>query len=395
LRARSSRPSPPSAPFALRLALALLVCILGTGSAARADPPPWWPPAAAQRYADAKQLEERGRHAEAADAYRSVADWPDGGPFPQRAESLFLAGVMLEAARSYERAVETYRELARRFPGDDFARKAQELAEGLEQGEPARALAFRRRLDAARDELAAANAVLQREGPGAVQRELAHVAARFEAILHEYEDLPRAKDVALALGDTHMTLRHYREARADYRRAIDLARRAAERPGADPLAVQRDVASAENLLGEATRSIRRRWAVWTAWGLLAATGAGLLLVRPWRAVDRRMLQLAGVLLVGTALLAFGATRVADYLRYQVEDQPPVEQGVPALLVLLPGITGQLVALGFVGGLGASRNAARGWWVVSLAGVLGALAALAVATCIVDAFQLFPFLDSKL
>ena len=48
-----------------------------------------------------------------------------------------------------------------------------------------------------------------------------------------------------------------------------------------------------------------------------------------------------------------------------------------------------VAYGFTAGLRGRR------WDVGMAAALGALAALAVATSVVHAFALFPFLDSKL
>ena len=67
----------------------------------------------------------------------------------------------------------------------------------------------------------------------------------------------------------------------------------------------------------------------------------------------------------------------------------------ALLVLVPGVTGELVAVGFATGLRGARGATARLTDVGVAAALGALAALAVATCLVHAFALFPFLDSKL
>jgi hypothetical protein len=67
----------------------------------------------------------------------------------------------------------------------------------------------------------------------------------------------------------------------------------------------------------------------------------------------------------------------------------------ALLVLVPGVTGELVAVGFATGLRGALRANARRWNVGIAATLGALAALAVATCLVHAFALFPFLDSKL
>ena len=73
------------------------------------------PPAAAERFTEATRLMQRGRYVEASEAYRSVADWSDGGAFPQRAQALFLAASMLESARDYEKALALYAEAAGRF----------------------------------------------------------------------------------------------------------------------------------------------------------------------------------------------------------------------------------------------------------------------------------------
>jgi len=54
-----------------------------------------------------------------------------------------------------------------------------------------------------------------------------------------------------------------------------------------------------------------------------------------------------------------------------------------------------VAVGFATGLRRALGLRARRWNVGLAAALGALAALAVATCVVHAFALFPFLDSKL
>src|SRR5262249_37035684 len=106
----------------LRLALTFVGCLLA-GHGARADgvlaldARGWWPPGAQQRFAEAKQLAQQGRYADASEAHRSVAEWPDGTIFPQRAEASFLAALMQEHSHNYERAIELYREVAGRFPG--------------------------------------------------------------------------------------------------------------------------------------------------------------------------------------------------------------------------------------------------------------------------------------
>src|SRR5437660_12101348 len=88
------------------------------------------PPAAQERFTEATRLMQRGRYVEASEAYRSVADWSDGGAFPQRAQALFLAASMLESARDYEKALALYAEAAGRFAGTDFGRRAEEAAAG-------------------------------------------------------------------------------------------------------------------------------------------------------------------------------------------------------------------------------------------------------------------------
>src|SRR5437870_2854601 len=265
---------------------------LAPGIAAAEDAPT--PPAALERFSEATRLMQHGRYVEASEAYRSVADWPDGGAFPQRAQALFLAGSMLESARDYEGALSVYREAAGRFAGTNFGRKADDAARGLQQGGPARAIAFRRQLDAAWDELFPAAALVAQKGL------------------------------------------------------------AAARPG-----------------------------------------LGRVVVKPWRHPDGSLIRASAALVLATAVLAGAAGAAARYVRLHVDEASPVETTAAALLVLLPGVTGELVAVGFATGLRGALGLRARRWNVGLAAALGALAALAVATCVVHAFALFPFLDSKL
>jgi len=364
----------------------LLVAARGPALAAAST----WPPAAQARYEEARGLMQHGRYTEAATAYRSVADWPDGGAFRERAQALYLCGTMQEAARDYAAAVTTYRETARRFADDPFARKAADAASALEEGGPVRGIEFRSRLDGAWDVLSPAQETAERDGPAAARPELERAATLLAGILHDFADHPRARNVAFALGDAHMALGRYADARADYGRAVELARREAERPGADARYAESDVKSAEEKLAEAGRALWRARVVQLAEGLLVAIGLGVIAVRPWRGLDARLLRLGGALVAATGVLAALALGVAAWVQ-RFDEHSPIEGGVAALFVLLPGLAGQLVALGFVSGLAASGKSSRR---AGVAAILGALAALAVATCLVQRFDLFSALDSE-
>jgi hypothetical protein len=128
------RPIRALGPLALVAGLLGVPAVSATPAAA-----PRWSPAAAERYEEARRLMQEGRWAEAAAGYRSVADRPDGGDFPERAQALFASGLMQSSARDYERAL----------------------------GGAARAIAVQRQLDAARDVLFPAQERVEREGLGA------------------------------------------------------------------------------------------------------------------------------------------------------------------------------------------------------------------------------------
>ena len=346
------------------------------------------PPPALERFSEATRLMQRGRYIEASEAYRSVADWPDGGAFPQRAQALFLTGSMLESARDYENALSVYGEAARRFAGTVFGRRAEDAAAGLQEGGTARAIAFRRRLDVAWDALFPATALFQEKGLAAARPGLERAVELLAGVLRDYPEQSKAKDVADSLGEADMMLRRYAQARSDYERAIDLYRR-------DARDADLGLASASEKLEEARRSLRRQWLDRIGKTLVGVIVLGLVSVKPWRHPDRFMIRVAAVLVLGTAVLAGVAAALAEYVRFHVDEASPVEMTAAALLVLVPGVTGELVAIGFATGL----RGALGWkgrgWNVGVAAALGALAALAVATSLVHAFALFPFLDSKL
>ena len=365
---------------------------LAPGIAAAEDAPT--PPAALERFSEATRLMQHGRYVEASEAYRSVADWPDGGAFPQRAQALFLAGSMLESARDYDGALSVYREAAGRFAGTNFGRKAEDAARGLEQGGPARAIAFRRRLDAAWDELFPAAALVEQKGLAAARPGLERAAELLAGVLRDYPEQPKAKDVAVALGDADMMLHRYARARSDYERAIDLSRREAAKTSPAATDADLDVASALEKLAEAHRAVRREWIDGIAKALLGVIVLGLVVVRPWRHPDGSLIRVSAALVLATAALAGAAGAAAQYVRY-VDEASPIETTAAALLVFLPGVTGEVVAVGFAAGLRGALGLEARRWNVGLAAALGALAALAVATCVVHAFALFPFLDSKL
>jgi hypothetical protein len=126
-------------------------------------------------------------------------------------------------------------------------------------------------------------------------------------------------------------------------------------------------------------------------GLLVGIAIGLVAVRPWRQGDRRLLVLTGVLLLATLVMAGLAAGLASLIRDYVDEHSPVENTTAALLVALPGVTGQIVTLGFATGFRQWRGMRRP---TAFAAGLGALAALAVAGCLIYAYELFPLLDSE-
>lgn len=339
------------------------------------------------RYDHARQLMQRGQFRAAADVYQGVADAGDA-PQPLRAQALFVAGLMYQNARDYERAIAIYRDVLRRFPGTVFAKQADDGIKVLEEGGAGRAVEFRRRVDAAWDELTPAQAVVDRDGLRAGRAGLERGAALLEGVVRDFGDHPRIKDVFTALGNTHMTLQWFGRAREDYQRALtSIRQQGAEGPGYASL-----VSDAEQRLLEAVRAWRRQWATRVAWTVLAAIGVGFVAVQPWRAVDAPLLGLGGGLVLATVLLAGLAMAASLFVRLYVDEHSPIQDRAAGLLVALPGITGEVVALGFVAGLRRTRRW-RAPRIAGLAAAVAALAALAVATCVVNAFALFPVLDS--
>src|SRR5262245_13894894 len=158
------------------------------------------PPSAQQRYDEARRLMQRGRYAEAGEVYREVAE-AEEAPVALRAQALYAAGLMQENTRDYERAVAIYHEVVRRFPDTEFARRAGDQVKTLEEGGAGRGLEFRRRQDAAWSELSPAREQSEREGAQAARPRLERAAELFTDILHDFPDHPKAKEVAVTLGD--------------------------------------------------------------------------------------------------------------------------------------------------------------------------------------------------
>jgi tetratricopeptide (TPR) repeat protein len=371
----------------LLLLPAVLGALLGARVARCDDAPPRWPPAAEQRYEQGRQLMQHGRYTAASDVYQSVADWPDGGAFPERARALFLAGLMQENARNYDRAIAIYREVVRRFPGDAFATRAADAAKVLDSGDHARGIDFRSRYDAAWDELSPARDIAEREGVAAGKARLEHAIGLLEGILRDHRDHPQARDVAIAIGDANMTLKRYAAACQGYREALALAREDVARSGH---AAASAVRGAEEKLGEATRFLWRARVDRSAQAMLVLVGLALVWARPWRQPDPGLVRLGGVMILVTLVLAAVAGGIAVALRDYVDDHSPLLSSAAALLVALPSVTGEIAALGAVNGL--QRRGMRGSLV--LAATLGVVAALAVATRLVYAYDLFPLLDSE-
>lgn len=348
-----------------------------------------WPPGAEARYGEARQQMQGGHYAEAAAAYRTVADWPEGGPFPERAQALFLAALMLENAHDYQGALETYREVSRRFPDTPFAAKAQAGAAALALGGEQRGIDFRRRLDAAWAELFPAQDLIESDGVAAARPGLERATTLLAALLRDYPDHPRARDVALSLGDAHMSLGLHREARADYEQAIALTKAQGHVEGDAEL-----LEGLENKRSEAIEAVRQVWITATARGLLVAIFVGLVALRPWRVSAGWMLRPGAALLLGTTILTGVAMLLARWIYANIDDHSPIGAGLAALLVALPGLTGQLVAFGYTNGLSGPRLGNRPMLRTGLAGAVGVVAALAVATCVVEASGVFAALGGE-
>jgi tetratricopeptide (TPR) repeat protein len=304
------------------------------------------------------------------------------------------SGLMHENNRQYERAAEVYRDVQRRFAGSEFARRATAALHALETGGAVHGIEFRRRQDAAWDQLFPAQALAARGDWRTARPGLQKAIELLGGVLRDFPDHPKAKDIAIALGNTHMLLNEYGAAQEAYTRAVELAERQSTQRAGGTSGIDNVVLDVRERLAEAIRAWRRQWMTRSAWALLTAIGAALLLLRPWREIDVPTLRLATLLVLNTIVLAIIAMGTSYYVRNYVDPHSPIEDRAAGLLTALPGITGVVVVLGYACGLRGVLH-----WpttrATSVAAVLGVLAAVAVATCVINAFALFPVLDSDL
>lgn len=366
---------------ACRIALTLAASLLALAVAAAADAPPPTPQA---RYDDARQAMQRGRYADAEAAFRSVADAGDA-PADLRAQALFSVALMQQNQRQYETALQSFAEVQRRFPDTPVARRAADAAAGLTEGGD-QGLAFKRRFDEVMDAYAPARDALDRDDFATAQPGFERAVTLLAAIERDFPTHPRVKDVAFLSGETHAALARFVEARADYERAVAL--------GGGPRDGDTFVTLTQERIVEVVRARNRQVTTRAARTVLIAIGLAFLLVRPWTGVDAALFRLGGRIALGTFVLSAVSVIVAWFIREYVDDHSPVTHDIAVMLVLLPGLAGVVVSLGFVGGL---RTIAGGHspWPVRAGAMLGALAAFAVAVCVVNAYELFPFLDSML
>lgn len=348
--------------------------------------------APAQRYEAARRLMQQGKFDAAAEGFRAVADAEDA-PAILRAQALVASALMHENNREYERAAEEYREVQRRFAGTDFARRAQAALATLEAGGAQRGIEFRRRQDAAWDELFPAQAEAARGEWAAAQPRLERAIQQLQEILRDFRTHPKARDVAIALGNAFMLLHQYVPAQEAYRQAIAITQEQVAAHGGGGPGLASLLLDAEERYVEAVRAWRRLTVTRASWVVLCATVLILLTLRPWRVADREMLRLGALLLTATAFLSLLAAAGSYVVRSQIDDFSPIEDRTAAMLVALPGLTAIIATIGYTLGLRATVT----WTeirVARTAAVIGAVAAMAVATIIINAFALFPVLDSE-
>lgn len=351
------------------------------------------PLAPQQRYDAARRLMQQGKFAQAAEGFRSVADAEDA-PAPLRAQALMASALMHENNREYEQAAADYRETQRRFPGSEVVRRADAALSALEYGGAERGIAFRRSQDAAWDELFPAQAEAARGEWSSARPKLEAATRHLADILSHFRDHPKARDIAIALGNTHMLLEDFGQAQAAYTEAIAITREQVAAHGGGGPGLASLLLDAQERFAEAVRSWRRVWITRTSWAVLLGVAVALACLRPWREADAGTLAL-GLRLAATTLVLSAAAAAGSYVvRNYVDDHSPIEDHAAGLLVALPGMTAVLGTLGYALGLRATTR-----WsdtrIVIVAALVSALAAVAVAAIIINAFALFPILDSDL
>lgn len=360
--------------------LTLATVLLAGALACAADPPP----SPQARYDEARQTMQRGLYADAERIFRSIADADDAAA-DLRAQALFSVALMQQNQRHYETALQTFAEVQRRFPDSPLARRAADAVTTLTPGGDDQGLAFKRRFDEAMDAYAPARDALDRDDFSAARPGFERALTLLAAIERDFPQHPRAKDVAFLSGETHTALARFVEARADFERALAIA----AAPEGDTF-----VTLARERIEESMRSRHRQVTTRAAWSVLTAIGIALLLVRPWTGIDGALVRLAARVAFGIVVLAATSVIAAWFIREYVDDHSPVTNAIAVMLVALPSLTGLIVTLGFVAGLRTSAGRTSAW-PARTGAVMGALAAFAVAVCVVNAYELFPFLDSML
>jgi len=362
--------------------LALLAVIIVMAAPASAQDR--WPPAAEKRFDEATAARQKGDYARAASIYKEVAEWPEGGAFPQRAQALYCAGLAYEQAHDFDTALASYDAVSTRFPKSEFAPRAHEAAERLAPP-GARGFEFRKRFDEAWDLLFPAIEMDFHGDSSGARPKLVQAEKLLAALLAEHGEHPLACDVATALGDARMLLEDFTGAHEAYALAVVLATRETQKTPPKASATG-SLASARLKLDEATRAIRRRWLDRIAKAALGLVLVAFLATASPRSIDRSVLRLWGAFVVACASLAGLAFWLATYVKKSVDDHSPLEPGTAAIIVLVPGLVGVTIAIGIA--RGRKPRALLG-------GAVGALAAAAVTVTIVYAYGLFPFLDSEL
>lgn len=369
------------------LHLAALVALASLGvlavpATARAE---WQGPAEAERrFQEALALsKQKDRHLESAAAYRAVADWPAGGEFRERAQALFYCAQQLEVAGELERAVATYREIEARFSKDAFAGIARRNVDRLEPPGVVGGLEFQRRHAAAVAGLPLAFTLAERRELAQARPALERSLDLLAGLFRDYPKHPRAVDVAITISDILVRLERLDEALGAGEQALALAKERAAAADASATAAA-EVVSAGRQLDEARRAIRLVRFGRVAKGLLVVLAGALAALRPWRRVNGSVVKLLLVLGVLDALCAAAGAAGADYVRKVHVPSSPIDNGMAALLVFVPGAIGILLAVGFTLSLRGKRGALLG----AAAGFVGALSA---TTVLVQRYGFFDFL----
>jgi tetratricopeptide (TPR) repeat protein len=351
---------------------------------ARAQDP--CPPAAEERYQSALKTKLAAKanadgHRKAAELYRSVVEWPEGGNFKRRSEALYFVGEQLEAAGDLAQAVAAYRELVERFPKSDFVSVAKRAADRLDPQGVVGGLDFAARYDAAFTVYSNGMTLYDKRDFAAARPELEKSRALWEKLLQDHRAHPRAVDVAVNLSDALIRLERLDEAYAVAEDALRLGEREATKPGAPNTALG-DVKNAQRQLSEASRAIWCKRLDLASKVALALMSVLILVRRPWKATTSRTIRLWVGLMVADALLSGAAVAANEYVkrRENIVD-PLLTDDKAAVLVFFPAAVGIALALG-------ARLSYKGRGGLALALLFGVAGALATSTCLVQYFGFF-------